>query len=135
MIAAGRPAAQRDILGFQIGNPSRAMVGTNAGTFYGTASGTGCWVFLYQDAAGWHYVNARCAQGTGSIPGPQDNVWVSGCANVRDAPSLGGRVVACLPNGTLVDVDSAPVYADSHLWWHLADRGWMAHDFLVAPRP
>jgi hypothetical protein len=135
MIAAGRPAAQRDILGFQIGNPSRAMVGTNAGTFYGTASGTGCWVFLYQDAAGWHYVNARCAQGTGSIPGPQDNVWVSGCANVRDAPSLGGRVVACLPNGTLVDADSAPVYADSHLWWHLAGRGWMAHDFLVAPKP
>lgn len=133
MIAAGKPAAQRDLAGFQVGNPSRSMVGTNAGTFYGTVTGTGCWVFLYQDATGWHYVNARCAQASGYIPGPQDQVRVSGCANVRDAAGLSSRVTACLPNGTIVDVDSAPVYTDGHIWWHLTGRGWMAHDYLVAP--
>ena len=149
MIAVGKPAAERE-LGlvdwsvcsgsqqcFKVGEPSRAMVGTNAGTFYGNegckvpCGGSGCWVFLYQDAAGWHYVNAVCAQGTGNVPGPQVTVKVSGCANVRDNPGLSSKVVACLPNGTYVDVDSAPVYADGHIWWHLADRGWMAHDYLV----
>ena len=149
MIAAGKPAAERDLQAvdaktcsgsqacFQVGNPSRAMVGTSAGTFYGQlggasgGGGAGCFVFLYQDVAGWHYVNVRCAQATGSIPGPQDLVKVSGCANVRDAPGLSSHVVACLTNGTIVDVDSAPVYLDGHIWWHLNGRGWMAHEFLT----
>ena len=154
MIAVGRPAAEKD-LGlvdfsacsgqqdcFKLGNPSRAMIGTNAGTFYGQegrfasggGGGSGCFVFLYLDSAGWHYVNARCSQATGYLPGPQDQVWVSGCANVRDAPGINAHVIACLPNGTIVDVDSAPIYTDGHIWWHLAGRGWMAHDFLVAPK-
>jgi hypothetical protein len=31
--------------------------------------------------------------------------------------------------------DSAPVYADGHIWWHLgAFEGWMAHDFLLAAK-
>jgi hypothetical protein len=42
-------------------------------------------------------------------------------------------VVGCAPNGTIVDVDSAPVYADSKIWWHVKNKGWMAHDFLIAP--
>ncbi len=152
MIAVGRPAAEAD-LGFidssvcsgtencfEVGNPSRAMVGVHAGTFYGSEhnasgpGGSGCWVFLFEDSAGWHYVNAQCAQSTGYLPGSQDRVFVTGCANVRDAPGLSGKVVACLPNGTIVDVDSAPVYQEAHIWWHLAGRGWMAHDFLVAPK-
>ena len=131
MIAVGQPAAERDQPGFQVGNPSRAMVGTKAGTFYGPGPGAGCFVFLYQDASGWHYVNVRCAQATGNIPGPQDLVKVSGCANVRDAPGLNSRVIACLPNGTTVDVDSAPIYVDGHIWWHLAGRGWMVHGNLT----
>ena len=153
MIEVGRPAAEQDLgmkdvsncsgndVCFRVGNPSRAMVGTEAGTFYGTAGGAsgtgggaGCFVFLYHDASGWHYVNARCSQATGSIPGPQDRVFVSNCANVRDSPGLSGRVLACLSSGTFVDVDSAPIYTDGHIWWHLAGRGWMAHDFLVAPK-
>ncbi len=95
MIASGKPAAELDLHAvdakscsgsqtcFVVGSPSRAMVGTNAGTFYaqlGGASGGGgaaCFVFLYYDAAGWHYVNVRCAQATGDIPGPQDLVKVS----------------------------------------------------------
>jgi hypothetical protein len=150
MIRVGRPAAEKD-LGlkdwsacsgneqcFRVGSPSRAMVGTNAGTFYGesgmasgSGGGAGCFVFLYEDATGWHYFNARCAQAAGSLPGPHDLIRVSGCANVRDAPGLSSRVVACLPNGSEVDVDSAPVYADGHIWWHLTGRGWMAHDYLT----
>jgi hypothetical protein len=153
MIAVGRPAIERDYgwkdwsvctnghQCFKVGNPSRAMVGTNAGTFYGShgqfpAGGLGseCWVFLDKDSKGWHYVNAGCAQPIGSLPGPQDRVFVTGCANFRVAPGLSATVLGCLGNGTTVDVDSAPVYKDGHIWWHLAGRGWMAHDFLVAPK-
>src|SRR2546427_10924543 len=149
MVAVGKPAAEK-ALGVQdasacsgnqqcffLGSPSRAMVGTNAGTFYGQvggASGGGgaaCFVFLYRDAAGWHYVNARWAQATGSIPGPQDLVKLSGWTNGPDPPGLSSHIVACLPNGTVVDVDSAPVYLDGHIWWHLSGRGWMAHEFLT----
>ncbi|OLE50502.1 MAG: hypothetical protein AUI36_19285 [Cyanobacteria bacterium 13_1_40CM_2_61_4] len=37
----------------------------------------------------------------------------------------------CATRGTVVDVDSAPVYLDGHIWWHLSGRGWMAHEFLT----
>ena len=149
MIEVGKPAAERELHAvdasqcsgnqacFRIGSPTRAMVGTNAGTFYGQlggasgGGGTSCFVFLYQDASGWHYVNVRRAQATGDIPGPQDLVKVSGCAKVRDAPGLSSHEVACLPNGTIVNVDSAPVYLDSLIWWHLSGRGWMAHENLT----
>jgi hypothetical protein len=152
MIAVGRPAFESD-WGFkdasacntgdecfQVGQPSQAMVGTNAGTFSGQSyrsgggGGAGCFIFLYEDSSGWHYVNGRCAQATGYLPGPQDLVYVSGCANVRFTPGVSSKVVGCLANGTMVDVDSAPVYLDGHIWWHLANLGWMAHEFLVAPK-
>jgi hypothetical protein len=58
---------------------------------------------------------------------------VSGCANVRSHPGLQSIILECLRNGAVVDVDSAPVYADNRIWWHLQGLGWMAHDFLVAP--
>jgi hypothetical protein len=151
MIAVGRPALETAFklndwsacttgeYCFQVGSPSLAMVGTNAGTFYGRSGaypqggfGAGCWAFLYQDSTGWHYYDGVCTQ-NGGLPSDQGNVYVSTCANVRDAPGLNSRVVACLKNGTPVSVDSAPVYADGHIWWHLAGRGWMAHEYLVDP--
>ncbi len=125
---------------FQIGDPPRAQIGVDAGSIYGTehlngyGGGSGCSLFLFRDAGGWHYVNGRCAQATGYIPGPQDLVYVQGCANLRDGPGVSSKVIACIRNGTTVDVDSAPVYLDGHIWWHLAGKGWMAHDFLVAPK-
>jgi hypothetical protein len=154
MIAVGKPAIEADygwpdwsacVNGqqcYEVGSPSRAMVGTNAGTFYGIYGqypggglGSPCWVFLFEDAGGWHYVNAGCAQARGYVPGPGDRVFVNpGCANVRDAPGLSAKVLACLNNGTVVDVDGAPTFVDGHIWWHLAGHGWMAHDFLVAPK-
>jgi hypothetical protein len=154
MIAVGKPAIEADYgwpdwsacvngqMCYEVGSPSRAMVGTNAGTFYGIYGqypggglGSPCWVFLFADSGGWHYVNAGCAQASGYVPGPGDRVFVNpGCANVRDVPGLSGKVLACLNSGTTVDVDSAPTYLDGHIWWHLAGHGWMAHDFLVAPK-
>jgi hypothetical protein len=127
---------------FKATNPPDAVVGTNAGLFSGTDGqypgggyGSVCIVFLYQNGASWHYVNAGCAQSGGYLPGRGDRVFVSsGCANIRSAPGLSSNVLDCLTNLTVVDVDSAPVYLDGHIWWHLAGRGWMAHDFLVAPK-
>ena len=125
---------------FVVGSPSRAMVGTNAGTFYGIRTGNssrhraGCYVFLHQDAAGWHYDNGRCITAVEQIPSAIDQVYTgSGCVNVRDTPSISGRVLWCLQAGTKVYLDSAPTYASGHIWWHLVCLGWMAHDFLVIP--
>lgn len=152
MIAIGRPGIEAELgfkdasscagsdVCFAVGKPSRAMVGTNAGTFYGNevnsngSPGADCWAFLYEDSGGWHYVNGRCVISEGYTPGTGDRVFVTGCANVRDAPGLSSHVIGCLGNGTVVDVDSAPTYLDGYIWWHLANRGWMAHDFLVAPK-
>jgi hypothetical protein len=125
---------------FWVGTPSRATIGVNAALFYGQehvfsqGGGAGCWIFLYEDSPGWHFANGACAQATGSLPGLQDRVYVTGCANVRDAPGTSSKVLECLPNNTVVDVDSAPFYLDGHIWWHLAGLGWMAHDFLLRPK-
>lgn len=150
MVAAGKAPAERDLhLGdwstcapsqscFRVRDGS-GVIGVGAGTFgadQGCPAGcgsAGCTVFLYEDQLGWHYVNAHCAQGPGSLPGPRDLVYVSGCANVRNRPGFQSVVVDCLPNGTTVNVDSAPAYVDGRLWWHLENLGWMAHDFLVGP--
>jgi hypothetical protein len=152
MVAVGAPAVEK-ALGykdwsacsngencFKVGTAASSLVGTNAGVFDGGYGiypqgglGAGCWVFLYQDSNGWHYLNSGCAQNPGFVPGSADSgthVFVTGCANFRSAPGLSSNVLGCLGNGTKVGVDSAPVYADGHIWWHLAGHGWMAHDFL-----
>jgi len=117
------------------------MLGTNAGTFYGYGGrGPGetleseCWVFLFSDSKGWHYVNAGCF-GPGTVPGDFVRVFVTGgCANYRAGPSLSSRVYGCIRDGATVSVDSAPTYADGHIWWHIRGyEAWIAHDFLVAP--
>jgi hypothetical protein len=118
------------------------VIGVNAGFFQAASGcpqgcgGAGCWIYLYQDSSSnWHFVDAACAQAPGYVPGPQDQVRVSGCANVRREPGSRAPVAGCLPNGTTVDIDSGPVYTDSHIWWHVQGKGWMAHDFLIAPPP
>ncbi len=152
MIAAGSPGVEK-ALGmkdwsvcsngqtcFKASIAGAAMVGTNAGVFdggYGLYPGGGlgaaCWVFVYADSSGWHYLNSGCAQNDGFVPGSSDtgaHVFVTGCANFRATPGLTGKVLGCLGNGTVVNVDTAPEYQDGHIWWHLTGRGWMAHDFL-----
>jgi hypothetical protein len=129
---------------FKVSDPPQVMVGTNAGVYsggYGVYPGGGlgaaCSVFLSKDLSGaWHYATSACYQNSGYVPGPEDHVSVSsGCANVRSSPGLSSKLVACLTNYTQVDVDSAPVFVDSYIWWHLAGRGWMANDFLIALKP
>jgi hypothetical protein len=116
------------------------LIGVDAGTLQADRAcpagcgEEGCLIFLFSDAIGWHYVNAGCASAAGSLPGPYDTVYVFGCANVRNRPGLESVILDCLRNGTRVDVDSAPAYVEGRLWWHLKGLGWMAHDFLVAPR-
>ena len=151
MVAVGRAGAEADLKMkdwsqcsagqgcFKVNSPSNAIVGTDAGAFAGGTGlypqgglGSFCVVFVFRDTTGWHYVNVSCTQNTGYMPGPEDHVSISsGCANVRIAPSTTATVMACLANYTQVAVDSAPVYADGHIWWHLKNRGWMVHDFLA----
>jgi hypothetical protein len=148
MVAVGRPEAEQRLAIPDCGATSPgpghdcfaalqaadAIVGTDAGYFHGARFGTGCWVYLYQDAGGWHFVDVRCAQAPGSLPrvAMDDLVHVSGCANVRAEPSLQAPVVACLPNNTTVQITGGPVYRDDKLWWYLEGRGWMVHDSLVS---
>lgn len=140
IVAVGIPAAEADLgVSITLDSPPKIAVGTNAARLFGAKSCqtvcdvSGCSVYLFEDSAGWHYLNAGCHQISGSDPSNFDHVFVAGCANVRDAPGLSANVVACLINAVVVNIDSAPVYLDGHIWWHLAGRGWMAHDFLLGP--
>ena len=84
MIAAGAPGVEK-ALGmkdwsvcsngqacFKAGTADEAMVGTNAGVLDGEFGqypsgglGAACWVFVYQDSKGWHYLNSGWAQNPG----------------------------------------------------------------------
>jgi hypothetical protein len=148
MVAVGKPAAEQQLGIADCGSTSPgpghdcftalpasdAIVGTDAGYFHGARFGSGCWVYLYQHAGGWHFVDVRCAQAPGSLPrvAMDDMVHVTGCANVRAEPSLQAPVVACLPNNATVHITGGPAYRDGKLWWYLEGRGWMVHDSLVA---
>jgi len=125
---------------FRVSPEPSGMVGTDAGVlnggfgqYPGGGLGAPCWVFLYKDSGGWHFLNFACAQNAGFTPGSAavgTHVFASGCANYSMTPSLTATVVGCLAKGTVVNVDSAPVYAQAHVWWHLTGDGWMVHDYL-----
>jgi len=61
----------------------------------------------------WSPNNLGCAGNPGVLPmvGQPDQVKVSGCANVRDAPDF-GNVLACPPNGSQVTIDDGPFYVN-----------------------
>ncbi len=85
----------------------------------------------------WHFqLPVVCSQQSGYNPvlGAQDHVHTPGsCANVREGPGLSFRVLSCVPDGTVVRIDTVfPRYADGHIWWSINhQQGWMAHDSLV----
>lgn len=157
ILAAGTVGAEQDLrlkdmaqctVGdacFKPRSPSDTIVGTNAAVFSaasgtlgagGTnlALGSACAVFVTNDGTSWHYAAAACVQNPGYLPGAGDHVYVpSACANVRSAPGLKAQVLDCLAKDTIVTVDSAPVFQDGYIWWHLVGRGWMANDFLIQP--
>jgi hypothetical protein len=95
-----------------------------------------------QAAGPWSVVGVSCGPIGGPMPqhGAPASVKVSTCANVRAVPL--GQVLACLPNGTSVTIDDGPVnvqgtlatsnvHVDPSFWWHLAGRGWIAHQLLT----
>ena len=105
--------------------------------------GAACWDYVFEDARGWHGYNAVCTQNSGYAPdvGTGHIVTTSGvCANVRDHAGLTGHVVACLPEGTSMELDSAPTFTDDdpnstnpihgRLWWHIKGKGWVAHELI-----
>jgi hypothetical protein len=100
-------------------NPNEACPGANM------------WIYVAQDAAGWHYVDAEVAQNCMPAPGCQAPLQLTGCANVRQAPSTSAAVVGCLGSGTTITIDGGPSYAEGHLWWHLTGQGWMWHDLAL----
>jgi len=103
-----------------------------------------CGLYLIASGAGWQAFDGRCrlsaafpAVGTYGTVGL--GMGETGCVNVHDSPSLSGRVVACLSDGTAVQIDDGPVYAPTgsnelatQYWWHVAGKGWMVHRYLVA---
>jgi hypothetical protein len=108
-----------------------------------TAGGAACWAYVYEDARGWHGRNAVCTQNSGYAPdiGPGHIVTVPGaCANVRDHAGLSGHIMTCLPDGTSIELDSAPTFIDDdpnsigpihgRLWWHIKGKGWVAHELI-----
>jgi len=103
----------------------------------GSGGGAACFTYLFHDATGWHlYPPIVCGQqgGLNPILGYDDQVQLTaGCANVRQQPSLTGKVVACLANGTTVHIDTTPPrYVDGHIWWSVnKGQGFMAHDVLI----
>jgi hypothetical protein len=110
---------------------------------FGTGGGARCSAYVYENARGWHGRNAVCTQNTGWAPdlGPYHIVTVPGaCANVRDAAGLSGRILTCLPDGTLFELDSGPTFIDDdpnstgpihgRLWWHIKGKGWVAHELI-----
>jgi len=113
-----------------IGQDAAAVVFSTAGS-----AGRQCAGYVYRSGGSWHFLDAACGLPGQLSPlvGDDATVHVPGsCANVRNAASLKAGVVACLYDGTTVHIDAGPTYADGRLWWH-EKRGWMAHDFLIAP--
>jgi len=113
-------------------------VGQNAAVvLFSTASSGGrqCAGYVYRSGSGWHFLDAVCALPGQLSPlvGRAATIHVPGsCANLRDRASLNAAVVACLYDGTQVNIDGGPTYADGRIWWH-EKRGWIAHDFLKTP--
>lgn len=77
----------------------------------------------------------------GWVPAPSDagfavgtavSVW-DGPVNLRDAPGLGGGVLAMLPIGTWGTIVGGPQWADGYAWYQLdtaSGWGWVAGAFL-----
>ncbi len=93
-------------------------------------------VSLLYSSGPWHQVGVVCGPADAHVLqlGAQAKVAIKGCANVRTFPRV-GAVVTCVPNGTLVRIDDGPFAVAgelNRLWWHLEQRGWMAHELLAA---
>jgi hypothetical protein len=74
----------------------------------------------------------------GAIPQSMAVRGTDSCLRVRESPSVDGRVLRCLPDGTLVTVVDGPRDAEGRSWLRLEGGGWVDADFLKpasAPAP
>jgi hypothetical protein len=114
-----------------LGQDAAAVVFSTAAA----AAGRQCVGYVYRTSGRWQFHDAVCGLPDQLSPliGHDATVHLqANCANVREAASLKGHVVACLNGGTTIHVDGGPTYADGRLWWHEA-QGWIAHEFLIGP--
>lgn len=136
------PSGQSCLSGAHVFGNADPSAGFNAAyvqvSHGGSGGGGACFAYVFYDSSGWHlFPPVVCGQQGGSNPilGYTDQVQVAagGCGNVRQQPSLGSKVVACLKNGTTVTIDDTPPrYVESHIWWSVNhQQGYMAHDVLV----
>lgn len=111
--------------------------GGAAAIVFSTAAkgGRECVAYVIQSAGKWRPLETACGLPGQVTPlvGHDATVHVPGnCANVHQSPSLQAAVATCLYDGTTIKVDGGPVYTDGFMWWHFS-KGWIAHDFLIAP--
>ncbi|MBI3964874.1 MAG: peptidoglycan DD-metalloendopeptidase family protein [Chloroflexi bacterium] len=52
------------------------------------------------------------------------------CLNVRDLPTVDGRVVKCLPDGTKVTIVGGPTKGDGFNWYQIEGLGWGVAAFI-----
>lgn len=97
-----------------------------------TGSGPGpydCFVYVFRNESGWHQLDGYCTQMLSASIGGTNYIGTTGsCANIRENPGLAGKVIKCLPFKSQINIDGGPRWIDGHMWWHLTDGGWTAHD-------
>ena len=123
----------------------------HAATYFTGRAGTNglfrtCTVYLNRTASGWQYADSNCRRPTTAFPAVVSKgslvigFGAPACINIRSSPSPTARVVACVPEQTAVTIDDGPYYvvgktstADlaTDYWWHIANRGWVAHSYVM----
>jgi hypothetical protein len=119
--------------------------GTSVVYFIGQAGSNSdlvaCAYYVFQDASGWHPLNTACE----TYPAPGRSVTAtfmgSGCINARENPGYTSKILQCVPVDTVVSIDGGPIFVQettasdagnlNRVWWHLAGRGWMVHQYLT----
>ncbi|MDQ6884412.1 MAG: hypothetical protein M3077_09300 [Candidatus Dormibacteraeota bacterium] len=90
-----------------------------------------CFVYVFEDAAGWHPFDGYCTAQLSASVGGTNYIFTPGtCANVRERAGLQARVRDCLPMKTFVSIDDGPAWLDGYLWWHIAGQGWTVYQNL-----
>ena len=108
-----------------------------------------CAFYLVNDAGRWETLDSICSNAPTPFPAVGSTGMVllgmgeTGCVNVHVAPGVSAKVVACLSEGTQVQIDDGPYFIPPanafpstnppgalDYWWHIAGRGWMVHQYL-----